>query len=468
MPSWLAAKALVPLDDLISQYGPNLQQHYGTMIDRLKFSTQYPNIYGFGTGSSTTASYEPGNYWQICFMVQEGALKAQGYPTIKTPTDFENVLKTDLANNPTTPDGLKKVGLDLVTSDGWRYGMSLVQPAFDTAGLPGGSIGRIYLDPTTNQLVFGTIQPVFQTYMQWLNKLYNEGLIDPQSFTQTYDDYIAEMSSGQCVGCIDGYWEMYQADVALKTGKYPSESYMEFPVLTDPSSMTWCEDQPGNPLGEGGISVSSSCKNPAKIVNFMDFMVSEPGQILRWWGVEGTDYTVDANNQRVQSTADATAYNSNMIGFEQTSGVQLYTNDGGEWLDNPYGWTTSNGQDLIVTSNLSSAYTQDDIDCMTAYGVKNYCEYFPDPSKQGNQPYGSISALPSGLTDDTKADNTNLGNDELQYYTNMITCTPDQFSTQWQAWVTQAQNDGCQALLDEANTALQDRIQLWGLTPQSN
>jgi len=462
MPNWLNANALVPLDDYIAK-SPNLLAFYGSDINRLKFSTADPHIYGFGAGASTPASFEPGNYWQTCFMLQQSALKSQGYPQIKTLDDFENAIKTDIANNPTTPDGLKKVGLDLVTADGWRYGMSLKGPAYSIGGLASGSINDAYLDPSTNQLVWGPIQPCYQTYMQWLNKMYNEGLIDPQSFTQTYDDYIAELTSGVCVGCIDGYWQMYQADIALRQGANPDQGYFPFPVLMDPSNMTWLEDQPGDLLSSGGIIVTSACKNPDKIVNFMDYLTSEEGQILRWWGIEGTNYTVDGNGQRVMNPDDLSQFAANMIGYTETSGVQMYANDGGQWLDEPYGWKTANGQQLCTTSNLATAYTPTDLATLTAYGVKDMCDMFPDPSKQTPQKYGSINSLPVGLTDATQAVKTQIGNDELQYMVNMITCTPDQFDAQWQAWVTMQTNDGYQQILDEYNASLQDRIQLWGI-----
>jgi putative aldouronate transport system substrate-binding protein len=458
MPNWVNANALVALDSYIAQ-SPNLLAFYGPYVDRLKFNTTYPYIYGFGSGHSTAASFEPGNYWQTCFMIQQGALKAQGYPLPKTLSDYENIIKTDLTNNPTTPDGLKKVGLDPVFSDGWRYSMP-IGAGYYVNGICGGDV---YLDPTTNTLMDGRVQPFYHDWMQWLNKLYNEGLIDPQFSTQTYDDYIAELSSGVCVGCIDGYWQMYNADITLRQGAHPEEGYFPFPILQDPS-MTWLQDQPGNMINNGGLTVTTHCNNPAKLTAFMDYLASEEGQILRWWGIEGTNYTIDSNGNRVMNQADQDQFNANMIGYEQTSGVQMYANDGGQWLDEPYGWTTSNGQQLCTTSNLAMAYNSTDLATLQAYGVKDMDEMFPDPAKLPVMKYGTISSLPTGLTDETNAIKTQIGNDSEPGIINMITCSSDQFEAQWQTWVTTMTNDGYQKILDETNASLQDRIKLWGLS----
>lgn len=42
--------------------------------------------------------------------------------------------------------------------------------------------------------------------------------VDPESFTQTYDEYIAKLSTGRVLGMIDQWWNpCYNVNDALKT-----------------------------------------------------------------------------------------------------------------------------------------------------------------------------------------------------------------------------------------------------------
>ena len=54
-------------------------------------------------------------------------------------------------------------------------------------------------------------------YFQKLNEEYQKGIVDPESFTQTYDEYIAKLSTGRVLGMIDQWWDFaYTAGDAIK------------------------------------------------------------------------------------------------------------------------------------------------------------------------------------------------------------------------------------------------------------
>lgn len=40
-------------------------------------------------------------------------------------------------------------------------------------------------------------------YFKKLNEEYQKGIVDPESFTQSYDEYISKLSTGRVLGMID-------------------------------------------------------------------------------------------------------------------------------------------------------------------------------------------------------------------------------------------------------------------------
>ena len=44
-------------------------------------------------------------------------------------------------------------------------------------------------------------------YFKKLNEEYQKGIVDPESFTQTYDEYISKLSTGRVLGMIDQWWD---------------------------------------------------------------------------------------------------------------------------------------------------------------------------------------------------------------------------------------------------------------------
>ncbi|WP_353626567.1 hypothetical protein [Bacillus sp. JCM 19041] len=49
-------------------------------------------------------------------------------------------------------------------------------------------------------------------YFRWLNHMNDEGLLDPESFVQKYDQYLEKISSGRVLGLTDTDWQVADAE----------------------------------------------------------------------------------------------------------------------------------------------------------------------------------------------------------------------------------------------------------------
>lgn len=460
--AFVKLKTYVNLDPLIQKYGPNIKKFYGSLYNRLRYTTADKSIYCFGIGGGFAPEITPGFYWNQGFWLQNDALKALGYPKIKTPTDFENAIKAYLKSHPTTPDGSKRYGITLPTSDGFRYQFSIVQPAAFVNGLPNNS--DYYYNPYTKKVELAATQSYYKNYLKWYNKMYNEGLIDPESFTENYDAYASKVAQGRSVGLIDSYWQFSGPADQLRKGNKGGSLYTPFTPLVNPAKMKWMADQPGNVTQAGGFSITTSCKNPAKVVNFFNYLASEEGQILTEWGIKGVNYT-EANGLRVRKPQDITDQQKDPKAFGLKTGVQLYARDYGEWLHQPYGYKTANGQLLNSddATHLTDAYNNVEKATLAKYNAKNFTDLFPKVSSMPVRSYGALDSLSVGLTDETKVAQKKLSDMRLQYIVKCVTCKPNEFDKSWQDYQNDLKAAGADKFIAELNASLTDRLKLWGL-----
>jgi putative aldouronate transport system substrate-binding protein len=201
-------------------------------------------------------------------------------------------------------EAMKKVkeytGSDYVFSDQFK-GESALNVAAVQYGVTGGwglSNGLAF-DQATQQFTFADASDDFKDYLGYFNKLVNEDIMDPESFTQEDDAAQAKFFKGDTY-VISGIYQV-MADFKSKMQVPDSELYM----IT----------QPGGPKGklqvetsrlENGIMISQNALDDLgeegfiKMLRFIDwFWYSDEGQMLSLWGVEGETYTLDADGNVV-------------------------------------------------------------------------------------------------------------------------------------------------------------------------
>ncbi|NQX48337.1 sugar ABC transporter substrate-binding protein [Paenibacillus tritici] len=201
-------------------------------------------------------------------------------------------------------EAMKKVkdftGSNYVISDQFK-GDSALNIAAVQYGVTAGwglSSGLVF-DQEKQQFVFADASNDFKDFLGYFNKLVNEGIMDPESFTQEDDAAQAKFFKGDTY-VISGIYQV-MADFKSKMQVPDSELYM----IT----------QPGGPKGklqvetsrlENGIMISQNALDDLgeegfiKMLRFIDwFWYSNEGQMLSLWGVEGETYTLDADGNVV-------------------------------------------------------------------------------------------------------------------------------------------------------------------------
>lgn len=447
------AKALIPLNDLIDQYGPNIKKFLGDKIERLSFSKDDPNYYGFGDAKLIDQDV-PGYYWGVAFAMQNAIVKEAGFPDVKTLEDYEKLIYDYMQANPTI-DGQPTIGISLIASDGWRHLISITNPAFLAAGFP--DDGEFNLNLETETVKLHHTIPEEKEYFRWLNHINDIGLLDPESFTQSYDSYLAKISSGRVLGLIDALWEYNDAQQSLNQSGKEERTYMPYPILMDPDNTVWKQYQSGVGVTAGGLMVTKNCKNPEKLVGFMDYLVTEEAMILKTWGIEGQGYNM-VGDQRVRGQEMAELFASDVKAFRELTGAEKYTMS---YFHQPgYGWKTSNGQMLSAfdPETVKSVYTKTEKEMLAGYGVDFYTDLFTKPSDFPQVTHGGVSV---GKTEETKVIWQKVRDLTLKSVAKAVLAKPDDFDAAWQEFLDSLDAVGLATLEQEATESFREGIERW-------
>ncbi|MEV4754208.1 extracellular solute-binding protein [Micromonospora sp. NPDC049559] len=168
-----------------------------------------------------------------------------------------------------------------------------------THGLAGGgwNYQHVSWDANAKKFVYTGASDQWRQVLQYLNKLVTEGLLDPESFTQTDDQARQKLASGKSFVISTNAQTLvndYRPDLA-KT--LPNARMIKIPLPAGPIG-------PVNPAPrlENGIMISTKARESKNFVAMMQFIdwlwYSDAGQEFAKWGVEGTTYTKDASGKR--------------------------------------------------------------------------------------------------------------------------------------------------------------------------
>jgi putative aldouronate transport system substrate-binding protein len=159
-------------------------------------------------------------------------------------------------------------------------------------------------DWDANQFFFTNTSDKFKDFLSFWHKMYTEGIVDSEMFTQDSDTASEKFFRGESYLITANYQQLSDMIANNK--------------LQDENAELYVVTQPGGPEGnlkveksrlENGIMISQSALDELgeegfiKMLRFIDWLwYSNEGQTLSLWGVDGTTYTVD--NEKIVLNSD--------------------------------------------------------------------------------------------------------------------------------------------------------------------
>ena len=369
--SLIDAGAMIDMTDLIEEYGPNIKKMYGDEFEKLRYSEEDPSIYQLSSYAVGGTFLENSGTAQI----QWAALKENNYEIPDTLEEFEKMIKDYMAAHPTTEDGMPTIGISLTAAD-WHWMITLGNPSgYIAEGAPDN--GQWLIDEDYNAMYKFRSDKV-REYYRWLNRMYHEGVLDPEFATQTYEDYIAKIASGRVVALTDTDWDYSDGEKILIADGKLDKTYAGLPLAMDENTKAPSLMYQGLPTGQG-VGITTSCKDPVAAIKFLDYLCSDEGQVLVNWGIEGVNYFIDEEGHRYRTQEEIDEANTNQD-YSRITGVGFHsypfpTYGIGE-VDSTGSTYTTDSKETVIAE-----YNEEQKAACEAWGVELLVDVFPQTSE---------------------------------------------------------------------------------------
>ena len=380
--SLIDAGALIDMTDLIEEYGPNIRKMYGEEFEKLKYSKDDPSIYQLSSYAVGGTNYKNSGTAQI----QWAVLKENNYDVPDTLEKFEKMIKDYIAAHPTTEDGMDTIGLTLSTAD-WHWMITLGNPAgYIAEGAPDN--GQWLVDDDYNAMYKFRSDKV-REFFKWLNRMYNEGVLDHEFATQTHEDYIAKIASGRVLALLDTDWDYGDGEKILKADGKLDKTYCGIPLAMDEATKAPSLMYQGLTTGQG-VGITTACEDPVAAIKYLDFLCSDEGQVLVNWGIEGTNYFLDDEGHRYRTQEEIDESNNNKD-YRKNTGVGFHNYPFpcyGNGIEDSTGSTyTTASKDAVIAE-----YDDEQKAACEAWGVDLLVDIFPQASEFETPKYSAIWA----------------------------------------------------------------------------
>lgn len=272
------------LTELAELYDPDfLDSLPDAMVESGKL-TGDDTVWGMVSDIAPEWKYEGGtvngNLGNQGYMVRHDIWEALGKPSIATPDDLYNTLKLFKEKYPTL-DGKQSVALGGYGNGG--------DGTLLTLGYSFGLKQDISVNYEDNSVTIRYLDPNYEEFVVFMNKLYREDLLDPEFFVKNAQ----QSTEGAASNVFMMPWVYHALDEAniILRQKDPNSVFVAIePMSATGNDFTYRGSSRRN--GSSIALVTKACKDPAAALRLMRYGASPTGSLQMYKGNPGQHYTV--------------------------------------------------------------------------------------------------------------------------------------------------------------------------------
>jgi len=275
-------------EDLVKEYGPDIYANMKNAMYKNRMVSGQNKVYGIANEISPS-SKERSSFmytWDLRFDLY----KQLGYPEIKNYDDLFNVLKQMKDICPKDDNGKDTYALSLFPD--WDGSMVMFVKSLGTAYRGWDEFGFGYYNPEdgTYHSCLEENGPYLES-LKFLNRLYREGLLDPDSQTQHFDSMAEDYKNGTAFFQIFNFMgsTLYNSDEHLAEGKGM------FPVCpTNASPIVYGQSVYG---ANRVWSIGANTEYPELCMEIINWLCTPEGTLTLQYGPKGVTWDYDANGK---------------------------------------------------------------------------------------------------------------------------------------------------------------------------
>ncbi len=353
------------------------------------------------------------------FWIQVKVLKWAGYPKITTMDEYFSLLERYLAANPKGENGKANIGYEILT-DGWLY-FCLENPPQFLDGYP--NDGCCIVDKDKLEAVDYNTTPTAKRWFKKLNEEYRKGIIDPDCFVMTAEQYYAKLTSGNVLGMVDQQWNFAPHVKNLS----PESQYVPLGIVIDKGIEEHYHSEVALDTSQG-MGISVSCTDIQGALHFLDMLLDPEVLNLRFWGEAGIDYSIGEDGifyltpEQRQNFNDEATYNKNRCPYFYFPYYKGMNQDGINAFNPTY-------QPSEFFKTLDSSIQE----CLSAYGARTYVEMLN--KTEPNAPWFPMWSVSNAFTAESAEGKAKLAMDTIKHKYLPLVVMSDDFETSWDEYM---------------------------------
>jgi len=351
---------IIPLGDLVQKYGPDILANKTKSLD---FSKKY---YSNGTNELYLIPAGEGkdnpNYRGIALVTRWDYYKELGTPTYNSFMDMLPILAQMQKNHPTNDEGKKVYALSPWFDDWGLWNLIVYQQNLDGRNAEGP--GMMDVDNLTTE---ATSYITDENSMMWqaakfFNKGNQMGILDPDSFTQKYDNFVEKVNSNRVLfSWVD--WAVSSGTQTLSKAGHPDQGWEALP----PPKGTFNYAGGNSPVASMGYAISKNSKHPEAAMKLINYLNSFDGTELIYNGPKGLNWDI-VNGKPTMNDKGIDAFLNDPNYWATTGGMKYWNLHGYSTgtIDTRYGTPMMIGDSAEVRAKNVSPL---DKDFSTHYGA---------------------------------------------------------------------------------------------------
>lgn len=312
---YIANGAVIPLDDLIEQYAPNIKAQLGGTLDKVR-NLNDGKVYGLPSWfqDEVAPSAVFGFNIRMNYVKELGFYDTYVEKGYFTQDEFLDLLRTWKAKYPEI-NGNKTLPL-CFNADNQSATLFCFRGMF--------GIDSYYVTED-GQLQNNLRHPRSKDMYLFMNQLYREGFIDvdwPSNKKALFDE---KVTGGYVLAAPEAYWNIANGALKIQPDGTEDLDNMMYPfmVCADGVAPEQTTYGPTSVLGWTYTYISSANPDPVGTIKFMDWMMSEEGQYITQWGPEGQMWNM-VDGKRVLTETALEELNADFWTYAKENGIRYY------------------------------------------------------------------------------------------------------------------------------------------------